>query len=210
LIQLGIIGCSWGSFVVYICRYRETNRISELFSETNGYVYINLQNSVYINDTLTFLLGLSCFFCLIIFIELFRFNRQIILFIETLKYCGKEVISFCSMFSIIFVAYLCLFYLLFVSKLCPCASVLSTCEMLFQMSVMKYDIHQFMEADAFLGPFCFTLFIFLVVFVCINMFISIVNHSYRRAKENQIEDQLIYSFMINKFLRWLGKYIYLT
>jgi len=65
LIQLGIIGCSWGSFVVYICRYRETNRISELFSETNGYVYINLQNSVYINDTLIFLLGFCCFFCLI-------------------------------------------------------------------------------------------------------------------------------------------------
>jgi len=114
------------------------------------------------------------------------------------------------MFSLIFVAYLCLFYLLFVSKLFPYASLLSTCKMLFQMSVMKYDIHQFMEADAFLGPFCFTLFIFLVVFVCMNMFISIVNHSYRRAKQNQIEDQRVFSFMINKFLRWLGNKIYLS
>jgi len=62
LIQLLIIVCSWGSFVVYILRYRETNRISELFSETNGYAYINLEKSVYINDTLTFLLGFCCFF----------------------------------------------------------------------------------------------------------------------------------------------------
>jgi hypothetical protein len=111
------------------------------------------------------------------------------------------------MFSIVFMAYLCLFYLLFVSKLVPCASLLSTAEMLFQMAVLKYEIKQFIEADTFLGPFCFTLFIFIVVFVCMNMVISIVNQSYHRAKQNQIDDEVIWSFTIKKFLRWLGKNI---
>ncbi len=207
LIQLGIIGCSYGSFGVYIWRYREANRISQSFSETNGYVYINLQTAVYVNDTLTFLLGYCCFFGLIKFIKFFRFNRQIILFVQTLRYCGKELLSFSLMFSIVFMAYLCLFYLLFVSKLVPCASLLSTAEMLFQMAVLKYEIKQFIEADTFLGPFCFTLFIFIVVFVCMNMVISIVNQSYHRAKQNQIDDEVIWSFTIKKFLRWLGKNI---
>ncbi|CAF0990631.1 unnamed protein product [Adineta steineri] len=62
IIQLGIIGCSLGSIVVYFWRFQEANRISQLFEQTNGYVYINLQLAVYVNDILTFLLGYCCFF----------------------------------------------------------------------------------------------------------------------------------------------------
>jgi hypothetical protein len=40
-----------------------------------------------------------------------------------------------------------------------------------------------------------------------NMVISIVNQSYHRAKQNQIDDQVIWSFAIKKFFRWLGKNI---
>ncbi len=48
--------------------------ISKLFSETNGYVYINLQLSTYIND-------FCYFFGTIKLIHLCRFNQRIYLFI---------------------------------------------------------------------------------------------------------------------------------
>ncbi|CAF1320727.1 unnamed protein product [Adineta steineri] len=204
LIQLGIIGCSLGSIGVYFWRFQETNRISQLFEQTNGYVYINLQLAVYVNDILTFLLGYCCFFSMIKFVQLFRFNQRISLFAETLKYCAKELISFSIMFGIVFMAYLCLFYLLFVSKLSSCSSLLSTAQMLFEMTLMKFDASQIMRADAFLGPFCFTLFMFLVVFVCLSMFVSIISDSFRHAKDNQKDDQTMLSFMLKKFLRWTG------
>ncbi|CAF1035828.1 unnamed protein product [Adineta steineri] len=69
---------------------------------------------------------------------------------------------------------------------------------------MKFDVSQIMGADAFLGPFCFALFMFLVVFVCLSMFLSIINDSFRHAKGNQEQDQIILSFMLKKFLRWTG------
>ncbi|CAF0847103.1 unnamed protein product [Adineta steineri] len=169
IIQLGIIGCSLGSIGVYFWRFQETNRISQLFEQTNGYVYINLQLAVYVNDILTFLLGYCCFFSTIKFIQLFRFNRRISLFAETLKYCAKELISFSIMFAIVFISFLSLFYLLFVSKLSSCSSLLNTAQLLFKMTLVKCGASQIVEADAFFGPFCFTLFIFLVVFVCLSL-----------------------------------------
>ncbi|CAF1480222.1 unnamed protein product, partial [Adineta steineri] len=169
LIQLGIIGCSLGSIGVYFWRFQEANRISQLFEQTNGYVYINLQLAVYVNDILTFLLGYCCFFSMIKFVQLFRFNQRISLFAETLKSCAKELISFSIMFAIIFMSFLSLFYLLFVSKLSSCSSLLATAQMLFEMTLMKFDASQIYGADAFLGPFCFTLFTLLVVFVCLSL-----------------------------------------
>jgi hypothetical protein len=68
LIQLGIIGSSIGSIGVYFWR----------FQETNGYVYINLQLAVYINNILTYLLGFCCFFGIIKFLHLCRFNHRLL------------------------------------------------------------------------------------------------------------------------------------
>ena len=61
MIEVGIIVCSWTSVGIYICRYQEFQRIGELFRETNGYVYINLQWSAYINDILIFLFAFVLF-----------------------------------------------------------------------------------------------------------------------------------------------------
>lgn len=59
--EIGIIACSWGGVAVYVWRIREGDRVGDLFRETNGYAYINLQLASYVNDVLTFLLGFCCF-----------------------------------------------------------------------------------------------------------------------------------------------------
>ena len=169
-IEVGIIVCSWTCVGIYIWRYHECQRIGKLFEETNGYVYINLQLATYVNDILTTLFGFCCFFGAIKSIKLCRFNQQICLFIQTLKYAEKALISFSMMFSIVFISFLCLFYLLFTSKISSCSTLLGTAQMLFQMTCMKFDVHDLSGAAAFLGPFCFAIFIVLVVFVCMNMF----------------------------------------
>ncbi|CAF1688258.1 unnamed protein product, partial [Adineta ricciae] len=63
-------------------------------------------------------------------------------------------------------------------------------------------------AAAFLGPFCFSLFILIVVFVCMSMFLTIVNDSFRvvrdMGKAQARHDQHIFSFMFDKVQRWIG------
>ncbi|CAF1184626.1 unnamed protein product [Adineta ricciae] len=204
-VQLGLIVCSWTSVGIYTWRYNECQRIGQLFSETNGYVYINLQFASYVNDLLTYLLGFCCFFGTIQLIRLCRFNPRLCLFVHTLKHSAKELLSFMFMFAIMFMSFLCLFYLLFMSQLPECASLLGTAQMLFEMTLMKFDAHDLSEAAAFLGPFCFSLFIVFVVFICISMFLSIVVDNFRRVRAT-LDDQSdgIFSFMLERFQRWTG------
>ena len=203
-VDLGIIACSWTSVAIYMWRYREAKRIGNLFEETNGYAYINLQLAVYVNDVLTCLLGFCCFFASIQFIRLCRFNPRLSLFTQTLKNVSKELLSFTMMFSIVFMAFIALFYLLFASTMWHCSSVFQTAEMLFEMILMKFDATELIDASAFLGPFSFTLFIFIVVFVCMSMFLTIINDSFRHARENGNDHGEIFSFMWDRFQRWTG------
>ncbi|CAF1191151.1 unnamed protein product [Adineta steineri] len=205
-IEVGIIVCSWSSVGIYVWRYREYQRISSLFEQTHGYVYINLQLASYVNEILTFFYGFCCFFGTIKFLRLCRFNQRLMLFSSTLKYAGKELISFSMMFSIIFFSFLCLFYLLFISKIWSCSSLYETAQMLFKMTLLNFDTTELIGAGAFLGPFSFSLFIFLIVFVCLSMFLSIINQSFRRARDDMKikTNEEIFSFMLNRFQRWIG------
>lgn len=167
--DLGIIACSWGGVIVYVWRIRESDRVGDLFRENNGYAYVNLQLASYVNDVLTFLLGFCCFFGTIKFLKLLRFNKRISMLQSTLAYAAKDLISFTFMFSILYFGYLALFYLLFHSKLWACSDPLKTAQMLFEMMLLKFDVSDLYAADIFLGPFCFTLFVIFVVFICMNM-----------------------------------------
>jgi ABC-type multidrug transport system fused ATPase/permease subunit len=205
LIELGIIICSWTGVGIYIWRYKESQRIGSLLEQTNGYVYIDLQLSAYVNDLFTYLFGFCCFFGTIKFLRLCRFNRRLNLFSETLKSAAKEILSFTMMFSIVFFAFLCLFYLLFISKMWACSSLLGTAQMLFEMATTRYNIRSFIDAEPFLGPFCFSFFMILVVFICMSMFLSIIADNFRRVRKNMSKhNDEIFSFMWNKFQRRTG------
>jgi hypothetical protein len=193
---------------MYVWRYHENTRIETLFQETNGYAYVNLQLAAYINDVFTFLLGFCCFFGSVKFLHLCRFNRRVSLLIEALRHAWKDLLSFTAMFFIVFMAYLALFHLLFGSKIWACSTLLNTSQMISEMLVLRFNTSDLMNADAFLGPFCFALFIFLGVFICMSMFISIIIDSFRIVRKNHArasnEDEEIFTFMFRKFQRSIG------
>ena len=208
-VDVGIIVCAWTSVGICVWRYREVNRIGELFAKTNGYATVNLQLAVYVNDLLTYLLAFSCFFATLKFIRLGRFNHRLMFFVRTLQCAAKDLLSFATMFSIVFVAFLVLFYLLFVGNLWTCSSLLHTAQMLFEMMLMKFDAQRLSEAAPFLGPFTFSMFILVVVFVCMSMFLTIINDNFRRVREqaevNARQDQHLFSFMVERFRRAIGR-----
>jgi len=208
LINLCIITFSWSILSIYIWRYRESSRIGDLFSQTHGYVYIDLQTAVYINDLYIDFLGLNCFFGTIKLVRLCRFNSRLLLFIQTLDRARNDLLSFALMFSIVYIAFTALFYLIFASKLASCSNLIRTALMLFEMTLMQFDAHELSSAGAFLGPFCFSLFIFIAVFVCMSMFLTIINESFQTTRNNiklnQQQNEHIFSFMLHKLRQWIG------
>ncbi|CAF3950096.1 unnamed protein product, partial [Rotaria magnacalcarata] len=205
--EIGIIVCSWAGLAIYIWRTREGDRISTLFKETNGYAYVNLQLASYVNDILTFLLGFCCFFGTLKFLRLLRFSQRMSMLSSTLMYAAKDLFAFTCMFSIIYLGYLALFFLLFYSKIWACSDPLRTAQMLFEMMLLKFNVSDLCAADMFLGPLCFALFIIFVVFICMNMFISIIADSFRIVRHNmllQTSEHEIVDFIANRFKKWTG------
>lgn len=204
----GIIACSWTCVGIYIWRYREMTRIGDLFRKYRGYVYVNLQLATYVNDLLTFLLGFCCFFGTIKLLHFCRFNQRLSLFTDTLRYAAKELLLFTMLLSIVFMAFLILFYLLFNSNLWTCSSLLQTARMLFEMILFKFNGTEIHGANTYLGPLCFTFYIFLVVFVGMTMFISIINDNFGKVRERNEKtynaDHDMLAFMWDKFKRWTG------
>ncbi|UJR27882.1 hypothetical protein I4U23_009147 [Adineta vaga] len=206
--ELGIIICSWTGVGIHIWRTRESSRISRIFRETNGDTYLNFQFLAYINDTFSFLLAFCCFFGTLRLLRLCRYNERLNLLSNTLKRAARELMSFSMMFSVIFMAFLTLFYLQFVPYIWECSSLLHTAQMLFEMLLLKFDATEIKNAAPFLGPLYFTLFILFVVFVCINMFVSIINDNFRRVRADVYKVHSDYQgVLINltkKFRRWFG------
>jgi polycystin 2L1 len=208
-VDLGLIICSWMSVPMFIWQYNENQSISRRFSATNGYMYINLQRAVYIDDVNRFFLAFSCFFACLKCLRLCRFHRRLSFLARTIRYISPELISFTGMFSIVFVAFLCLFYLLFGSQLQTCSTLLTTGQMLLEMSLMKFDVSEFTRSQPQLGPICFSLFILIVVFVCMSMFVTIISKGFRYVRdhdEGQPDvEQDIARFMLDRCKQWLGK-----
>ena len=63
-VDIGIIICSWSSIGIYVWKYRELKRISTLFKQTNGYVFINLQLSTYVSAAVRAQRGIICLLAL--------------------------------------------------------------------------------------------------------------------------------------------------
>ena len=207
-IDLGIIVCSCSAIGSYIVQFREANRISDLFQRTNGFAYVNLQRSAYINDLQSAFLAFSCFFSCINVLRLGQYHRGLRLFTDTLRHASKDLLSFAAMFSVVFMAFLSLFYFIFVSTLESCSTLLQTSRMLFEMSLMKFDTHGLVDVHPFLGPLSFTLFIFFVVFICMSMFITIVSESFRAVRDNMElqarDDRHLLSYLFRKCQHTLG------
>ena len=207
-IQWGIIGCSWAGVGVYLWRHREITRIGGIFREKKGFSNVNLQQATYINDALTFLLGFCCFFGTVKLLRFCRFNRRLSLFGDTLQHGGKDLLLFTMVFSVVFMAFVFLFHLLFDSKIWACSSLLQTAQMLFEMLLFQFDASEIRAADVFLGPLCFTVFIFFVVFIGVTTFMSIISDSFRTVRKNGATtynpDHEMLAFIWKKFLRWTG------
>ena len=208
IVDVGLIVCSWMGVAVYVYRSVESKRLARRFSETNGYVFLNLQFATYMNDFFTYLLGYCCFFASLKFLRLCRFHPRLCLFSATVRSARGELLQFSLMFVFVFMAFLSLFYLLFLDRLSACSSLLHTAQMLFEMMLMKFDANELQGAAAFLGPFCFTVFVLVVIFVCLSMFVTIINEHFRSVRqraENEVnEDQQTLRYMFDRLRCALG------
>jgi hypothetical protein len=152
-------------------------------------------------------LALSAYLGSIRCLRLCQYHSRLSSFTQTLVHAVQELYWFSLMFSVVFVAFVCLIYFLFVSSTASFSSVLRTLATLFEMSLLKLDAQELSDSSAVLVPFCFPMYVVAVVFICMNMLLSIITESYRQVR-NRTNTQWdpIFRLMWRKLRRWTGSF----
>ena len=203
-IELAIIVFSVSAFVMYLYRlyssYKIFDSINKLSKTNNGIMnaYINLQYISYCNDLLIYFMGLCAAFGTIRFIKLLRFSKKIVVFILAFKASFKEIFSFFLIFSVFWLAFAQIMYLILHEKSIQFSTLLSTMETCFQIILGKFQIDIMIKSNALFGSICFVLYNIIIVFVLVNLLISILTDYYNMTRMSNVlenEDPEILEYM---------------
>lgn len=129
----------------------------------------------------------------------------------TLKRAARQLLGFLLMASFVFFAFTCLFYLIFHSEINEYSSWIRTCQTCFEMISLHFSsVHDLQTTHPFLAGLSLFLFIFLAVFLIMNMFVSIIVDNFNQLRREQTtnrNDVELIKFIRNQIKRFLGQSI---
>lgn len=141
------------------------------------------------------------------FLRLLRFNKKIGLLTATIRQSMKPLASFGIIFAFIFLSYVSLAHLLFVSQLEDYKNFGISVVSLTRMFLGQFDVESYRAIAPFLGPMLFFTYMVAIQMVLINMFIGIICETFEEVRidiEKQSNDHEIVSFMTNRFKKIAG------
>ena len=206
-----IVGFSWAAFAMYLYRIYEGDKISRLFKEYNSSSslgkLIRLQSMANWNESLAFCLGFCAALGTLKFLRLLRFNTRISIFVESMKQSMQELIGFLFLFMLMFMAFVQLLYLTLNEKTGGFSTVIKTMQSCFQVMLGKFEVDPIWQANFVLGPLFFSLYNIVVVFILLNIFLTIVNDTFARvrveAMKNAHKDIPLVDFIWSRMKRTL-------
>lgn len=126
----------------------------------------------------------------------------------TLEKSARQLFGFFLVFSLVFIAFTSLFYLLFHAHLLNYSTWFETAFTCIEMiSIHFTTVPDLNKTNPFIAGLCLFLFIFLAVFLLRNMFISIIVDNFNSIRREQLkranEVELI-QFLTEKMKRLFG------
>ncbi|XP_033100141.1 polycystic kidney disease and receptor for egg jelly-related protein-like [Anneissia japonica] len=206
LIELSVLILSILALISYINRYIFGVRLKASREEDISQ-FINFQIFASWEQMYYYILGFILFISTAKFLKLLRFNRRMLMLSNTIGSCWLELIMFLMVFMIVFAAYASCGYLLFSTTLNDYSSFITTLESLFATLLGKFDFLAMQEENRVLGAVFFFSFMMTIVFVLMNLFLTIINEAFSRTREDneRLNNELeIVDFMVYRFKLWTG------
>ncbi|XP_006534878.1 polycystin-2 isoform X1 [Mus musculus] len=121
---------------------------------------------------------------IVVLFKFINFNRTMSQLSTTMSRCAKDLFGFTIMFSIIFLAYAQLAYLVFGTQVDDFSTFQECIFTQFRIILGDINFAEIEEANRVLGPLYFTTFVFFMFFILLNMFLAIINDSYSEVKSD--------------------------
>ncbi|XP_047144117.1 uncharacterized protein LOC105843386 [Hydra vulgaris] len=169
--------------------------------------FINFQFASYWDLTYVYIVSLIVFFVTLKFIKLLRFNQRVSMLSSTLKVAWYPLSMFGIIFSIILCSVVSTSNIVFGSLLDGYQTYFKSLASIISLLLGKFSYRLFENANSVLGPIFFFGFNAIVIWIVMNIFISILNDAFTVVRANlqfQTNDYEIVDFMIVQFKDWLG------
>ncbi|XP_065660264.1 uncharacterized protein LOC105848477 isoform X7 [Hydra vulgaris] len=161
--------------------------------------FINFQFASYWDLTYIYIVSLIVFFVTLKFIKLLRFNRRMLMLSSTLKNAWYPLTMFGITFFIILCSVVSTSSIVFGSLLYGYQTYFKTVASIISLLLGKFSYSQFENTNNVLGPSFFFGFNFIVIWIVMNIFISILNDAFAEVCANlqfQTNEYEIVNFII--------------
>ena len=175
-----------------------------------GTSFVSFHYTAFLDEWLKCIMGIIVFLSFLKMFRLFRFNRRMSMLQQVLKRCFGQLISFMVMFALAFLAFALFACLVFGQSMEGFGTFLKSCASLMDTLLGKFTLKEMSKANRIIGPIFFYTYTVSMVFILINMFLSIINDAFTEVRsdvEKQSNDYEIVDFMIHRFKENIGKTI---
>lgn len=194
-VDWAIIIMSWAGLAMFIVRVHTAYEVKDFFKKTSGYGYIKLQYISYWNDLLSCFIAFCAALGTLKFMRLLRFNARMRLLASTIRSSIKELAGFGILSGVIWFGFVQVFYLLLIDKIYVFSTLLYTVQTSFEMILGRFQVEPLVRAHSTLGPLLYVMYNLVVVFVFLNIFISIVDSTFIMVKRDSKKQPESYDFV---------------
>lgn len=205
-VEIAIILFTFAATALYVYRALTIRNVLDLVRH-DPFNFKSFQFAGYWDETYTFVLAIIVLLANIKLNKLLRFNKRFSLLSSTLKYAYYPLLMFSIIWGIVFTAFTLVAALVFGPVLHSYRSIVASLTSLLSLMLGRTAYFEMRDTNRILGPVFFFGFMFMMSFVLINMFLSIVVDSFRVVKhdnDKQSNEYEIVDFIIERFKLWSG------
>ena len=181
LVELLIYAATWTSFAFLVIRLSVVAWLKNKYNE-NRDGFTNLQYAATTDSAYGYVLGTIVFVAVLKFLKVLRFNKNMLLLIETLQYAGREISNCAVAIGFALVAYSSWAYLAFGRVLDGYATFLRSIMSLLNLVLGKSNFKELIRANRVLAPLFFALFVATITVILVNTFLAIVIESFTAVR----------------------------
>ena len=172
--------------------------------------FVSFHYTAFLDEWLKCIMGIIVFLSFLKMFRLLRFNRRMSTLQQVLKRSFSQLLSFMVIFALAFLAFALFACLVFGQSMEGFGTFWRSCASLMDTLLGKFTFKEMSKANRIIGPIFFYSYTVSMVFILINMFLSIINDAFTEVRsdvEKQSNDYEIADFMIHRFKEIMGRSI---
>ncbi len=204
-VELLLLSMTWATFALLIVRFGVVRWTKEKYKNAPT-EFTSFQYAASTDQAYGYTLACVVFVAFLKVLKILRFNKNMLMLYETLKYASRDLRCYGLLFSIPCIGYVQWAYLAFGSQLVDYVTYIRSFLSVMNLLMGSGNFEDLRNANRIVGPIFFVLFVVTMGFVLMNMFLSIIMQAFaevRRLMADRKNKYEIIEFVYEKIMRLL-------